>query len=400
MWHAGVALAMATFAPIVAPSATSALAARRDYAVNALRRPRAASLLPTRRGQIDALTNPRHARPMKRLILAVALASLAAPHVSAATDCGKLERMPAGMDATTWTNYECASILYVDTGWGRCLRRRDYTRDSSAGCPGSERCCPSESVVRREPANSAGGQAKRAVVGGEARPSDGGAGGVLLLFFGGWFLFGLFGGAIANTKGRPMAGCLMTMIFSLPGLIVVMLMPSALRPAAATPPPQPVAPVPVQQSAVPGRGEAVEPLVPCPYCGNGVVQGETTCHGCWRVVPATGAAAGWQWWKAPLILVALLVALPAVGGLVFYGSATPCGVLAKSMERDTVAAEAAQLLDALGDEPTIALLRDQAAINTWAEVSPLAQMECARRLPGALWGDWARLAVMHCFSSA
>lgn len=154
------------------------------------------------RGRVDALRSPRDARPMKHLALAVALAALATPSASAATDCGKLARMPAGMDATAWTNHECAPRSAVDAGWERCLRRRDYTKDRPAGCPGSERCCPSEIVVRRRLAT---GKASQSNPNGSYESPAGDWWLTGIIIFGGLFLVAILADAHSGAKRRRAA---------------------------------------------------------------------------------------------------------------------------------------------------------------------------------------------------
>ena len=65
------------------------------------------------------------------------------------TSCGEEASAPAEVAASEWISWGCARRSDAADEWDQCLRRRAFTTDSGAGCPGEERCCPPGAIQRR-----------------------------------------------------------------------------------------------------------------------------------------------------------------------------------------------------------------------------------------------------------
>lgn|GEM_PF-6765472 len=58
------------------------------------------------------------------------------------TMCGSEDATPPRrVDDDAWLDYSCQSRREASR-WGACLKRSQYSRDRSMGCPGKQRCCP------------------------------------------------------------------------------------------------------------------------------------------------------------------------------------------------------------------------------------------------------------------
>lgn len=57
--------------------------------------------------------------------------------------CGHPGYTPWNMSPDDWHGYQCRSELAANTQWARCLPRLAYSDLPGRGCPGQEKCCPS-----------------------------------------------------------------------------------------------------------------------------------------------------------------------------------------------------------------------------------------------------------------
>lgn len=96
-----------------------------------------------------------------------------------------------------------------------------------------------------------------------------------------WLGFGVFGGMIASIKGRGIIGFFVTLFFLLPGLIVVMLIPtkrkSVVKPVCTRP-----------KTTCPDCAEIIQQdALVCRFCGfrlDGVDRPEDAIENEWRVL--------------------------------------------------------------------------------------------------------------------
>lgn len=68
------------------------------------------------------------------------------------TDCAHKNSEPKGAKIIgNWSDYKCMTKAAAGTAWKYCFGRGSYSEREGMGCPGEERCCPTQVPVLEQP---------------------------------------------------------------------------------------------------------------------------------------------------------------------------------------------------------------------------------------------------------
>ncbi len=58
--------------------------------------------------------------------------------------CSEEDARPSDIKKDDWSGYKCLDKDEAGDNWELCLSRTDYTNKKGYGCPGQQKCCPTD----------------------------------------------------------------------------------------------------------------------------------------------------------------------------------------------------------------------------------------------------------------